>query len=552
MYAPPCSCRTGTNWIDDSAKDSFRSKVSSPGMPNTCFTPSASKHSTKRSDALRNAMVCRLFQRAVATVSPPMKKLALITTIALLALAGPASAASSSNWTIRGAGFGHGIGLSQYGAYGYAAHGSDWKAIALHYFAGTHLGNAAGRTIRVLLQSGNGTVWVSGATRAGSHKLDSTKSYRLMRHGLGVELRTARGKRIATMTGVVPVSSSSGSFVLGGRAMNGLSDGRYRGTMEVRPGTFGGLMAVNALPLDDYIQGVIVGEMPTSWPQPALEAQAVVARSYALVTDAGGAIFDQYPDTRSQMYYGMSRETSGTNQAVQSTAGEVVMYGNQVASTYYFSTSGGRTENVENSWPGSAPVPYLQSVDDPYDNLSPRHRWRFVWSKSKLDAKLGSFVKGKLKNLKVTKRGVSPRIVNAQVIGTRGTTTVTGPQLRSRLGMFDTWAYFVNVKSGQGGASTQQPGSGEDTTLTDGGGAKAAKASWLREWLPVQPRKLVISGSISSAPKKLTLQHKVGTKWKTVGYGTTDRNGRYALIVKKRGVYRVLGGGAVGPAVRIR
>src|SRR3954467_4339195 len=217
MYAPPCSCRTGTNWIDESAKDSFRSKVSSPGMPNTCFTPSASKHSTKRSDALRNAMVCRLFQRAVATVPPPMKKLALITTIALLALAGQASAASSSNWTIRGAGFGHGIGLSQYGAYGYAAHGSNSSDIVLHYYKGTRIGNMAGRTVRVLLQSGRGTVWVSGATKAGNHKLDATKSYRLIRKGLGIELRTARGKRIATMNGVVTVASSSGSVALGGR-----------------------------------------------------------------------------------------------------------------------------------------------------------------------------------------------------------------------------------------------------------------------------------------------------------------------------------------------
>src|SRR3954463_9875990 len=553
MYAPPCSCRTGTNWIEDAARDSFRSKVSSPGIPKTCLTPSASKHSTKRSDALRNDMVFRLFQTPVATVTPPMRKLALLTSLALLMLVSQASAATSSTFTIRGAGFGHGIGLSQYGAYGYAAHGANARDIVLHYYNGTRLGNMAGRTIRVLLQSGKGTVWVSGATRAGNHKLDSTKSYRLMRGAIAsVELRTARGKRIATMDGVVSVSSSSGSFVLGGRGVNGLSGGRYRGVLEVRPGTFGGLMAINALPIDDYIRGVIVGEMPTSWPQPALQAQAVVARSYSLVTDAGGAIFDQYPDTRSQMYYGMSRETKGTNQAVDATAGNVVMYGDKVATTYYFSTSGGRTENVENSWPGSSPVAYLKSVDDPYDNLSPRHRWRFVWSKSKLDAKLGAFVKGKLKNLKVTKRGVSPRIVNAQVIGTRGTTTVTGPQLRSRLGLFDTWAYFVNVKSGQGGASTQQPGTGEDTTLTDGGGAKAAKASWLREWLPVPPRKLVITGSISSAPKKLTLQHKVGAKWKTVGYGTTDRKGRYALIVKKRGVYRVLGGGAVGPAVRIR
>src|SRR4051795_8953021 len=474
-----------------------------------------------------------------------MKTLSALTTLIALTLCGTAFAASSSNFTIRGAGFGHGIGLSQYGAYGYAAHGSNAQDIALHYFKGTHLGNAAGRTIRVLLQSGKPTVWVSGATLAGNHKLDSTKSYRLVRKGLGVELRTAANKRIATMDGVVTVSSSSGSFVLGGRAMNGLTGGRYRGVLEVRPGTFGGLAAVNALSLDDYIKGVIVGEMPTSWPQQALEAQAIVARSYALTTDAGGAIFDQYPDTRSQMYYGMSRETTGTNQAVQSTAGLVVMYGSLVASTYYFSTSGGRTENVENSWPGSAPVAYLKSVDDPYDNLSPRHRWRFVWAKSKLDAKLGSFVKGRLKSVKVTKRGVSPRIVNAQVVGSRGTVNVTGPQLRSRLGLYDTWAYFVTVKSGQGGASTDPKENAPP--VTDGGGT-VAKASWLREFFPAKTQ-LVLQGAISTAPKKITLQQRVAGKWKTVGYGSTDRRGRYALIVAKRGIYRVLGGGAVGPAV---
>lgn len=481
-----------------------------------------------------------------------MKRLLLTTALAALALVpATASASSKSNWTIRGAGFGHGIGLSQYGAYGYAAHGADWRSIVLHYFKGTHLGNQAGRTIRVLLQSGNGTVTVSGATRAGNHKLDSTKSYRLVRHGLGVDLKSARGHRIATMDGVVTVSSSSGSFVLGGRALNGLTGGRYRGVLEVRPGTFGGLMAVNALPLDDYIQGVIVGEMPTSWPQPALEAQAVVARSYALVTDAGGAIFDQYPDTRSQMYYGMSRETSGTNQAVSSTAGSVVMYGNQVASTYYFSTSGGRTENIENSWPGTSPVPYLKSVEDPYDNLSPRHRWRFVWSRSTLDAKLGSLVKGSFRSIKVTKRGVSPRVVDAKVIGTRGSTSVTGPQLRARLGLYDTWVYFVNVRSGQ--RHTTQPSSGSGSAqVTDGGGAQASRVSWLHRMVATLPHKLVLEGAITPRPKRVAVQRRAGSKWTTIGYGRTDRRGRYALLLRRIGVYRVLGGGAVGPAVHIR
>jgi stage II sporulation protein D len=478
-----------------------------------------------------------------------MKKLALLTSLALLTLVSQASAGTNSSVTIRGAGYGHGIGMSQYGAYGYAAHGADWKDIVLHYFTGTHLGNAAGRTIRVLLQSGNKTVWVSGATRAGNHKLDPTKSYRLVRKGLnGVELRPARGKRIATMDGVVPVSSSSGSVVLGGRAINGLTGGRYRGVLEVRPGTFGGLMAVNALPLDSYIQGVIVGEMPTSWPQPALEAQAVVARSYALVTDAGGAIFDQYPDTRSQMYYGMSRETAGTNQAVQATAGQVVMYGDTVASTYYFSTSGGRTENIENSWPGNAPVPYLRSVDDPYDNLSPRHRWRFVWSRSKLDAKLGGFVKGKLRDVKVTKRGVSPRIVSATIVGSKGSTVVSGPQLRSHLGLFDTWAYFITIKSRQGEPSPQPSPPIRNDQMT--GGGVTASASWLRRVFG--PSGLVVSGSVSPAAKKITLQKQGRRGWKTIGYGTTDRRGRYALLVASTGTYRVLANGGVGPAVRVR
>ena len=123
-----------------------------------------------------------------------MKVLALSTSMLVFALCGTSAAATSSNFTIRGAGFGHGIGLSQYGAYGYAAHGVGSRDIVLHYYKGTRLGNMAGRTIRVLLQQGKSSIFISGATRVGNHKLDSTKSYRLMRGGIdSVELRTARG-----------------------------------------------------------------------------------------------------------------------------------------------------------------------------------------------------------------------------------------------------------------------------------------------------------------------------------------------------------------------
>ena len=482
-----------------------------------------------------------------------MKRLTpIITTLALLALAASAQAAVTK-FTIRGAGFGHGIGLSQYGAYGWAVQGAEWRKIVLHYYKGTRLGNAGGRTIRVLMQSGVSSVYVSGATRIADRRLNPGTTYRLMRGGINrVELRTVRGKKIDTFEAPATVASSRGSFVLGGRALNGLSGGRYRGALEVRPGLFGGVTAVNALPLDDYIQGVIVGEVPTSWPMQVLQAQSVVARSYALVTDAGGAIFDQYPDTRSQMYYGMSRETQATNQAVRSTAGQVVMYGDRVASTYYFSTSGGRTENIENSWPGSNPVAYLKSVEDPYDKASPYHRWRQSYSRRGLDAKLGGWVKGTLRSVKVTRRGVSPRIVQAQIVGSRGSTTVTGPQIRARLGLRDTWAYFVAIGSEQ--RDSEPNTAAEDDVLADeeatsGGGATASR---FRKTGRTVPRKLVVAGTVSPRPKKITLQQRVKGGWKTIGYGKADARGRYALIVKNAGSYRILAAGGIGPTVRVR
>src|SRR5438045_4228805 len=111
-----------------------------------------------------------------------MKTLSGLTTLIVLALCGTASAASSSNFTIRGAGFGHGIGLSQYGAYGYAVRGASYKEIVGHYYTNTHLADVGGRTIRVLLQSGPKTIRFTGVSAAAGHKLDAGKRYRAVRH----------------------------------------------------------------------------------------------------------------------------------------------------------------------------------------------------------------------------------------------------------------------------------------------------------------------------------------------------------------------------------
>ena len=117
--------------------------------------------------------------------------------------------------------------------------------------------------------------------------------------------------------------------------------------------------------------------------------------------------------------------------------------------TYFFSTSGGRTEDVENTPLGNEPQPWLKSVDDPYDDTSPRHRWGPIrMTLRQAGRKLGSVVKGSFRGIEVVRRGRSPRIVEADVIGTRGRTRVTGGQLRARFGLFDSWAFFTSITTG--------------------------------------------------------------------------------------------------------
>ncbi len=280
----------------------------------------------------------------------------------LAALAAPlalsAGPATASTLVISGAGEGHGVGMSQDGAFGYAQHGYSFQEILAHYYSGTALGQApVGSYVRVLIGS-----------------------------------------------------------------------------------------KVERMPLERYVRGVVAAEMPSSWPLAALEAQAVASRTYALTAHAGGSRFDVYSDTRSQVYRGVAAETAQTNAAVAATAGLIVTYGGAPATTYFFASSGGMTENVENVFLGAAPEPWLRAVADPYD-AGPAFRWQLSMSFATAAARLSGLVRGKFRGIEVLRRGVSPRIVSAEVLGSAGATPVSGPQLEARLGLADSWAYF-GVKHG--------------------------------------------------------------------------------------------------------
>ena len=302
---------------------------------------------------------------------------------ALIALAPAAKAKSSkskhieSTLLIEGGGDGHGVGMSQWGALGYAEHGFDYQSILSHYYSGTDLGQVSQKRVVKVLIAGK----------------------------------------------------------------------------------------VKKVPIEAYVRGVVAAEMPPSWPKAALEAQAVASRTYAITDDAGGSRFDVYSDTRSQMYLGKAAETSASNEAVKATAGQVVTYAGKPVITYFFASSGGRTESIQNSFIGATPEPWLKGVLDPYDG-GPLHRWTTKLTFAEAAKDLRGLVKGAFEGIEVLKRGFSPRIVLAEVLGSKGKTEVSGPELAGRLGLYDAWAYF-SVETGgkvskEPDRSGPQPSAGEE------------------------------------------------------------------------------------------
>ena len=350
--------------------------------------------------------------------------------LGVAALAAPGSA-TAATWVIKGHGFGHGVGMGQWGAYGYAKHGRAYRWILGHYYRHTKVGKTKDRKIRVLLDSGGGSVSFGKATRACGHTLNRHRAYRFDQSGSSVILRSKTGRRIASC-GRSGTASGAGGIRISGKS--------YRGDLKAKAS--GGLLVINVVRLDAYAKGVVPNEVPASWPQAALRAQAVAARSYALASRRSGS-FDVYNDTRSQVYGGKSSEAGRTNSAVEKTSDRIVRYRGKVALTYFSSSTGGQSESVQFGFPGASPVPYLKSVNDRYDTASPDHNWHFHLSQGTIESRLSGLFSGRLKKIRVLKRGDSPRIVRAKVVGSRGSSRVTGPTLQARLGTKSTWMRFI-------------------------------------------------------------------------------------------------------------
>ncbi len=365
----------------------------------------------------------------------------------LAALLVPASA-SAADLVVDGRGWGHGVGLSQYGAYGFALRdGRDYRFILAHYYAGSSYDRAPATRIRVLLKRARAPR-ISGATAARAAngrrvRLREERAYRFE------ALNTTRVRVIDLETGrtrarlLAPVTVTGGSStVLHGAAENGLRNGAYRGRMVLsRAGR--GVLAVNHVSLEHYLYGVVPAEMPAGWAAEALKAQAVVARSYALRSRRPSEPYDVFADVRSQVYRGVLAEVDSTTAAVRATRAGVVTVGGQVAQTFFFSTSGGRTATNEEAF-GGAPLSYLRSVDDPHDDLSPVHTWTARFTRREAERKLRDVRSGRLRGLAVATRTPSGRAATVEVRGSEGNQTVSAATIRTALGLRSTWIERVS------------------------------------------------------------------------------------------------------------
>jgi stage II sporulation protein D len=325
------------------------------------------------------APVSKRSLRTKTTVSCALFAMRRLGAMILAALALPAAAPAGTVFLLDGRGWGHGVGMSQWGAEGYARHGWGYRRILAHYYQHTTIALAQPREVRVLLHDEQDSV-----------RVGSSAPFVVV---------DARGKTLHFPARSVVVNAkfvlqhkhlhAPLRFVAGAQPLQ-VDFAGYRGDVIVERSPNGGLMVVNRLPLDRYLRGVVPWEAPKGWHFATYEAQAVAARSYTLATLHPGKLFDLYPDQRSQMYGGVRAERPETNLAIGATAGQVLTYGGAVIPAYYFSSSGGRTSSIHDAWPRAAQVPYLVSVPDPYDYISPRHVWpTAVLSAARLGAVLG-------------------------------------------------------------------------------------------------------------------------------------------------------------------
>ena len=373
---------------------------------------------------------------------------------------------TSGKLALTGHGFGHGHGMSQYGAYGAAKQGLTARQILAFYYPGTTLATTTG-TIRVLISADtDNDVRVLPASGLRVREVSSGSSYVLP---ATAGIRTWRLRTVAGRTVLDYDNGAWHAYLPGGAALSGDAEFHGPASIGLRVGgatrPYRGALrlssadTVNVLSMDDYVRGVVPREMPASWASAALQAQAVAARTYAARDRADHASrYYQTCDTTScQVYGGVGAEDSRSNGAVTATANQVLNYQGTPAFTQFGSSSGG--------WLSAGSVPYLVAKADPYDDFSgnPVHTWTRTLTRAEIQQAYPKL--GTLQRIGITRRDGNGewygRVEQMVLDGSRADVSLTGSAFRSKFGLRSQWFRF-----GAGGTATPAPAPAPATPIT--------------------------------------------------------------------------------------
>ncbi len=357
----------------------------------------------------------------------------------------------ASTITVTGHGFGHGNGLSQYGALGAAMQGLSWRDIVSFYYPGTTIEPLTGK-IRVLLTAdttpdlqvrAKDGLRVRRIGHARTLRLHgkSVKRWRVIANGADsiVQKSNGRGWRYyKRLRGEVEFSSTKGPLILltpsGPRA--------YRGTLRsVSAGPNRKRETVNRVGIEAYLRGVVPREVPAEWEPDAVSAQSVAARTYAAFERASSTNphYDLCDTTQCQVYGGVADEHPAADAAIKETAKQGLFYDGALAFTQFSASNGG--------YSSAGSMPYLVAQADPYDGVS-GHKYS-TWTASTDDTAIEKHwpAIGDLTAIEVTAREGNGewggRVTEMAFIGTSGTARVDGDTVRSYFGLNSTWFTFT-------------------------------------------------------------------------------------------------------------
>ncbi len=363
--------------------------------------------------------------------------------------------------TFTGHGFGHGHGLSQYGALGAAGQGMTWQQISEFYYPGTTWSTIGGK-IRVLITADTGRdvqvvaqrgLKVASLARKRTWRLPpvAAKKWRLVAAGDDTAVQYTSGRAWRTwkkVTGEAEFSSVTGLLTLvvpGGRR-------DYRGTLQSVAPRQGKRQTVNKLSMEAYLRGVVPEEVPALWAPAAVSAQSVAARTYAAFERAhpSAGHYDLCDTTQCQVYGGADVEHPAATAAIKATAKQGLSYDGRPAFTQFSASNGG--------FSSAGSMPYLVAQADPYDSLAnPTYsRWTRTIDDTQVEAQWPAI--GDLTAIEVTARDGNGdwggRVSDMAFIGTTGTARVDGDTVRSAFGLYSDWFTF-EVMARQTGQARQ-------------------------------------------------------------------------------------------------